>query len=123
MTVTIGLQLDLGRLHQLPRTEMVEDFHCVTTWTIPQLTWAGWKFADVWEQLIEHQMPPPIPKPPMFGYGALTAIGPSSISKTPFGSEVMLADSLKGRPLDAAPRSSPPSGQSPANTPIRASST
>ena len=97
--VTIGLQLDLGRLHQLPRTEMVEDFHCVTTWTIPQLTWAGWKFADVWEQLIT---PDAAPDPQATHVRVRGADGYWAVLdlEDALGSEVMLADSLKGRPLD-----------------------
>ncbi len=98
--VTTPLQLDVDHLHQLSRTEMIEDFHCVTTWTIPQLTWAGWRFADVWQQLIEQDAAPEpdathIRVRGADGYWAVLDL------EDALRPEVMLANSLEGRPLNA----------------------
>ena len=98
--VATPLRLDLDRLHQIPRTEIIAGFHCVTTWTIPKLTWAGWRFADVWQQVIKPDAAPVLDVTHIRvrgadGYWAVLDL------EDALESEVMLADSLQGRPLDA----------------------
>ncbi|WP_158591572.1 molybdopterin-dependent oxidoreductase [Deinococcus cavernae] len=39
-------------LRKLPLTAVNADFHCVTTWSVPDLHWHGWAFADVWQDFI-----------------------------------------------------------------------
>lgn len=36
-------------LQTLPRTQIIRDFHCVTTWSSLQLCWEGWAFNDFWD--------------------------------------------------------------------------
>ncbi len=36
----------------LPRVEQTSDFHCVTTWSCRTLRWSGYRFSDVYQQLI-----------------------------------------------------------------------
>ena len=41
---------------QLPRTEQVSDFHCVTTWSVTGLKWGGVRFSDFYETLVLPRM-------------------------------------------------------------------
>lgn len=38
---------DLAALRQLPRTELVRDFQCVTGWRVPAVHWAGVRLGDL----------------------------------------------------------------------------
>ena len=35
------LDIPVSRLAELPRRDLVADFHCVTGWTVPGLRWGG----------------------------------------------------------------------------------
>ena len=39
-------------LHDLPRTTLQSDFHCVTTWSCLGLRWSGVRFSDFYNQSI-----------------------------------------------------------------------
>jgi DMSO/TMAO reductase YedYZ molybdopterin-dependent catalytic subunit len=39
--------LDWARFSELPQTEDVSDFHCVTTWSLMDSRWRGVSFADL----------------------------------------------------------------------------
>lgn len=39
-------------LYQLPRVGQISDFHCVTTWSVRNLHWSGFRFADFYQQLV-----------------------------------------------------------------------
>lgn len=41
------LTLSLDDLMQLPQTTFTADFHCVTGWVVPQVTWTGVKITDL----------------------------------------------------------------------------
>ena len=41
------LSLSLDDLRELPRTEQVSDFHCVTGWSVENVHWAGIRFDDL----------------------------------------------------------------------------
>ncbi|HEY3922886.1 MAG TPA: molybdopterin-dependent oxidoreductase [Gaiellaceae bacterium] len=41
------LSLDLGALRALPKAEQVSTFHCVTGWTVRNVTWGGVRIADI----------------------------------------------------------------------------
>lgn len=45
--LTIG-----DELQQLPRVDQHSDFHCVTTWSVRNLHWSGFKFSDFYNQVI-----------------------------------------------------------------------
>ena len=51
-----SFKLTIEELAELTRVEMNSDFHCVTTWTKRNLLWAGYRFVDLFEQLIEPQL-------------------------------------------------------------------
>ena len=36
----------------LTRVELTADFHCVTTWSVRDVRWSGWRFRDVYEQVV-----------------------------------------------------------------------
>jgi DMSO/TMAO reductase YedYZ molybdopterin-dependent catalytic subunit len=40
-------ELTLAELKALPRAQQVSDFHCVTGWSVPDVGWAGVRFADL----------------------------------------------------------------------------
>lgn len=46
---------ELGRL---ARANQTSDFHCVATWSCLQLQWSGYKFRDLYEQIILPQVKP-----------------------------------------------------------------
>ena len=41
------LDLSYEELLALPRADQVSDFHCVTGWSVPDVRWAGVRFADL----------------------------------------------------------------------------
>lgn len=42
-------------LNSLPPTSQVSDFHCVEGWTIPQVRWSGFRFAELVKLVKPHQ--------------------------------------------------------------------
>lgn len=53
------VSLDERRLAQLPRVEQISDFHCVTTWSVRDIQWAGYRFRDFYEQIVVPRISPP----------------------------------------------------------------
>ena len=49
--------LTFERLAELPRVEQRGDFHCVTTWSVTGLLWGGYRFRDVYEQVLMDMRP------------------------------------------------------------------
>ena len=50
--------LDDGQLETVPRSELTSDFHCVTTWSHLGARWSGYRFVDVFHQLIAARVHP-----------------------------------------------------------------
>jgi len=57
--ISIELDGDIGPsilrstdLSALERVDQVADFHCVTTWTKRDVRWSGFRFVDVYRQLV-----------------------------------------------------------------------
>lgn len=83
---------------RLDRVEQISDFHCVTTWSKCGLRWSGYRFCDVFEQIIE-----PLAKPSddtgfiafksQDGYRTILAL------EYLLADDVLLADRLDGQPL------------------------
>lgn len=46
----IAAELDAHALQELPRLEVVADFHCVAGWTARDVRWEGVRFRDVYER-------------------------------------------------------------------------
>ncbi|MBT8166309.1 MAG: molybdopterin-dependent oxidoreductase [Acidimicrobiia bacterium] len=90
--------LDLELLSTVDRVDVTADFHCVTTWSVRDLRWGGWRLRDVWEQLI-------VPNAqPVGGATHLRAISSDRYSaalpiEDALADDVLIADRLEGRPL------------------------
>jgi DMSO/TMAO reductase YedYZ molybdopterin-dependent catalytic subunit len=90
----------LGRLASLPRHEVIADFHCVATWSYTGLRWEGVRFSDFYRAVIEPALRPgAIVRHVLFegidGFNSVVAI------EDALAADVLLADRLDGRPLDA----------------------
>ncbi len=49
----VATEVDLASaLAELPQIELTADFHCVTTWSVRDVRWRGWRFAEVYERLV-----------------------------------------------------------------------
>ena len=85
-------------LDDLPRTEIVADFHCVTTWSSLGLKWEGVLFKDVFEKLIV-----PMAKPDNEARFVILKAQDGARTSLPLGDlmnkNVILADRLNDQPL------------------------
>lgn len=85
----------------LPRVEQVSDLHCVTTWSRRGLRWGGVRFVDFWQSVV-------VPRArPRAGARLLRLRGQDGawtglLLEDALGSDVLLADTLDGKPLDVA---------------------
>ena len=84
-----------------PRTDQVSDFHCVTTWSIQNLSWSGVRFVDFYRL---HVLPHCQPRP---GADLVVLRGADGFSASlpledVLRDEVLLADQLNGEPLGLA---------------------
>lgn len=90
--------IDLEQLSRIERVEVTADFHCVTTWSVLDLHWGGWRFRDVWEQLV-------VPAArPVHGASHVRAISEDRYSaalplEDAMADEVVIADRLEGQAL------------------------
>lgn len=94
------LEVSLARLAELPRHEMVADFHCVTGWSVPALHWGGVAFRTFYEAVI---VPEAGPRP---GVSYILFEGADGFRATltlddALDSDVSLADHLGGTVLDS----------------------
>ena len=94
-----SFEIPLDQLSGLPRVELTADFHCVTTWSIPGLHWSGWRFDDVWGQIV---MPALEPAATPTHVRAVGHDGYSAVLdlRDALQGDVTIVDSLEGRPLD-----------------------
>jgi DMSO/TMAO reductase YedYZ molybdopterin-dependent catalytic subunit len=90
-----------GELQRVARTEQCADFHCVTTWTHRSLQWSGFRFADVYEQLVQ-----PLADPAAGAEFVVLRAQDGYRASLPLAdllaSDVLLADRLNGAPLSIA---------------------
>jgi len=90
-----------SELDSLPLVTQVSDFHCVATWSKTSLEWSGYRFTDVYQQLI---LPKSNEKEPI----SFVVIKAQDGYKTSLPlhdlleSDTMLAISLNGKPLNIA---------------------
>ena len=85
-------------LKGLPRTTLVADFHCVTTWTHCGLTWGGVRFADFFQErvlpLVQNQRDcAGVVLRAQDGYHT------TMVLEDLLAADVLLADELNGQPL------------------------
>lgn len=93
--------LDETAFAGLPRVMQVSDFHCVTTWTVQNLKWSGYRFRDVYRELLA----------PLVKADTTIKIGVFRGQdgyrnfmdlEDLLAGDVLLADQLNGEPLDIA---------------------
>jgi DMSO/TMAO reductase YedYZ molybdopterin-dependent catalytic subunit len=94
------IEIPVSRLAELPRRDLVADFHCVTGWTATGLCWGGVCFRTFYESVI---VPKAAPEP---GVSHILFEGADGFSaalllQDAFDDEVLLADKLGGTDLDS----------------------
>jgi DMSO/TMAO reductase YedYZ molybdopterin-dependent catalytic subunit len=98
--LTRRLAVDIGELADLPRSEVLADFHCVAGWSAVGLRWAGVAFQDLYRLVIE----PSLADGATVGYVVFVGVdGFRSIVllEDALADDVLLADTLDGAPLTA----------------------
>jgi predicted ribosomally synthesized peptide with SipW-like signal peptide len=91
---------DVGvpELAKLPRREVVADFHCVSGWTATDLQWGGVGFADFYRAFVEPALEADVTVSHLAFVGldgVASVVEPQDV----LADDVLLADSLDGRPL------------------------
>ncbi len=92
--VETPVTLTLADLRALPRAEQVSDFHCVTGWSVSDVSWGGVRFADVLDRA-----------KPLAGWRSLRFISDevpyddSLTAEQALLDDVMLAIDMDGKPL------------------------
>lgn len=94
------ITINQSDLATLERVEQVSDFHCVTTWTYRNVHWSGYRFQDVYEQIIRPQLPSgmTIKLVALRGMDRYKATLPLDDI---LANDVLLADRLDNKPLPA----------------------
>jgi DMSO/TMAO reductase YedYZ molybdopterin-dependent catalytic subunit len=89
----------LSALAELPRRELTADLHCVSAWSATGLRWEGVPFSSFYRELIAPALGPHavthLVLEGLDGYRVVVAI------EDALGGDVLLADTLDGRPLTA----------------------
>lgn len=89
-----------AHLDALPQREQVSDFHCVTTWSVRGLRWAGVPMRDFWHEVVVPRLDPAAE------FAVVEALGGDGykavvLLEDLLGDDVLLARELDGKPLDA----------------------
>jgi len=97
--VRAGFAVPVAGLAQLPRRELVADFHCVAGWSAVDLRWEGVAFAAFWRELIVPALDPDATVTHVVfrgldGHRSVVTI------EDALDDDVLLAENLDGRPLD-----------------------
>ena len=85
-------------LQTLTRIEQQSDFHCVTTWTFQGARWSGYRFADVFSQLIAPQCNPHRDAT-FIVFRCHDGYAPNLLLSDLLADDVLLADRLNDQPL------------------------
>jgi len=93
-------EVPVSRLAELPRRDIVADFHCVTGWSVQRLHWGGVAFRTFYESVI---VPEAGPEP---GVSHILFEGADGFRTTlalddALDADVLLADQLGGTALDS----------------------
>ena len=91
--------LSLEDLAGLERVDVQADFHCVTTWSVLDLQWSGWRLRDLWNDLVKPQA---LPATGVTHIRAISSDGYSSALPLDdvLLDDVLIADQLGGLPLE-----------------------
>ncbi len=89
------------QLRALPRVSQRSDFHCVTTWSVQDLEWQGYRFADFYTRIV---VPLAQPRPGADFVVLKGQDGYRTCMHLPdlLRDDELLADTLNGAPLDIA---------------------
>jgi DMSO/TMAO reductase YedYZ molybdopterin-dependent catalytic subunit len=90
----------LAELAALPRRELTADFHCIAGWTAKDLRWEGVAFETVYERIVEPALEPG-PAITHVSFGGLDGYRSILTIEDALSPEVLIAENLNGRPLDA----------------------
>ncbi len=98
-------RLSYQQLKHLPQVSQTSDFHCVEGWSVPDLTWGGFRFSE----LVKLARPKPQAKWVIFHSLGQTGQTPGGLNhyREPFplaelldpGRRIIMALSLGGKPL------------------------
>ena len=87
-----------NELKELTRVEQISDFHCVTTWTRRSVRWSGFRFSDLFHQIVV-----PKTKPKREAIFVIFKCQDGYATSLPLtdllADGVILADNLDGNPL------------------------
>ncbi|MFD9957665.1 molybdopterin-dependent oxidoreductase [Amycolatopsis sp. NPDC058986] len=91
-------EVRLAELSQLPRREIVADFHCVAGWTATDLRWEGVRFANFYRLFVEPALEPDTTVTHL-AFEGLDEVASVVELRDALADDVLLADRLNGRPL------------------------
>jgi DMSO/TMAO reductase YedYZ molybdopterin-dependent catalytic subunit len=91
------VELTYSELRALPRAEQVSDFHCVTGWSVEDVSWAGVRFDDLFRQA----RPLPEARAVAFVSSESPYVDTLTLEQTLLP-DAMLAYDMDGRPLSRA---------------------
>jgi DMSO/TMAO reductase YedYZ molybdopterin-dependent catalytic subunit len=94
------LSVPLADLRGLHRRPLTADFHCVAGWSATGLEWEGVPFAALHRELIEPLLSPGATVT-HFVFGGLDGYRAVVAAEDALADDVLIADRLHGRPLDA----------------------
>lgn len=97
--VTEPFDVPLARLGELPRRDLVADFHCVTGWSTTNLRWEGVPFETFYRDIIAPALAPDAVVTHLV-FGGLDGFRSVVLLEDALADEVTIADRLGGRPLD-----------------------
>lgn len=95
-----ALTINQADLATLERVEQVSDFHCVTTWTYRNVCWSGYRFRDIYEQLIQPHLSAN-QSIELMVFRARDKYKSSLLHEDALAEDVLLVDRLNGEALSA----------------------
>jgi DMSO/TMAO reductase YedYZ molybdopterin-dependent catalytic subunit len=97
---TEGFDVPLATLADLPRREVVADFHCVAGWSATDLHWEGVAFAIFFDHVIAPALAPGTTITHVVFHG-LDGFRSTVTIEDASSPDVLIAEHLDGRPLDS----------------------
>jgi DMSO/TMAO reductase YedYZ molybdopterin-dependent catalytic subunit len=98
--VATSYSVPLTELAALPRRGLIADFHCVSGWSATDLRWEGVPFEAFHRLVIEPSVQPGTTITHVL-FGGLDGFQSVVTIEDALGEDVLIADRLDGRPLDA----------------------
>ena len=93
-----SIALRQNDLAALERVGYTSDFHCVTTWCHRGNSWSGFRFRDLFERIVQPQIPPSI-QITLVAFRGLDGYRASLPLADALADDVLIADTLEGEPL------------------------